>query len=523
MMQRARDGVIQAIIVWKKDRITRRSQYRRWLYQELDDVGCEFISIRDPREIGVLGDLKEDFEGHVSEQEVKTTNERMVSGRVQTARAGRLPSGAGATVYGYNYVKDYQPGVNRTGIVGRREINEAEAEWVREIFRLFVSGWGPSQIARHLNDNDVATKRGTNTAGRRILWQHTTVKQVLVNRNYIGDTVRFTEERFHSPDRRNPTPKTGKLRQRPPIDASVPVALRVTHIPIAGFTPAIVDEATFTWAQRLIENPPTRRSPKATLDYLLTGHLRCGKCGLAYCGCPSGGKNRTLTARYSCSSVRRVYGSCHNRTFDGAWLETVVWEALANVLARPESLLTFLDGMREDMGQAPDTRQLDFQRAAQKKKQGEVERLTAKLGAAQNAVVADALMTRLNLLGEEIAGCEREIAALEAVQQRARLNAAGVERVRERLVEIAANWSEGDRDVTYAHLLARSYAEKAEMLALFAIEVTVAADGGSAEIAGYVPQVRIDLSQSGMTSTHTHAPRFHFSLPFPARLRSSAL
>lgn len=340
---------------------------------------------------------------------------------------------------------------------------------------------------------------------------------MLVNRNYIGETVRFTEERFHSFDRRNPTPKTGTLRQRPAIDPSVPMALRNTHIPIAGFTPAIIDEATFTWAQRLIENPPTRRSPKAVLQYLLTGHLRCGKCGLAYCGCPSGGKDRTLTARYSCSSVRRVYGSCHNRTFDGAWLETVVWEKIAGAISQPALLLTFLDDLREQQGEEPDSRQLDFQRAARRKKQSEVETLAGRIGLTTNAIAADALLTRINLLGEEIAGCEREIKELEAKQQRQRLNAEGVERVRERLQEIAARWGDADSDETYAHLLAMSGAEKADILTVFAIEVTIAADGMSAEIAGYVPQVRIDVTHSGMTSIHTHTPRFHFPLPLPKR------
>lgn len=106
---------------------------------------------------------------------------RGIRGRVEDGKSG------GGLCYGYNVVK--QLDARGDPIRGNREINEAEANVVRRIFREFAAGVGPRTIARTLNEEGVPGPAGK-------LWNDTTIRGhvkrgtgIVNNELYIGRLI----------------------------------------------------------------------------------------------------------------------------------------------------------------------------------------------------------------------------------------------------------------------------------------------------------------------------------------------
>jgi hypothetical protein len=66
---------------------------------------------------------------------------------------------------------------------GMPQIVEQEAEIVRSIFRMFISGKTFSAIAKYLTDN------GIPTPGHRKIWQSATIRSILTNEKYKGEAL----------------------------------------------------------------------------------------------------------------------------------------------------------------------------------------------------------------------------------------------------------------------------------------------------------------------------------------------
>lgn len=76
---------------------------------------------------------------------------------------------------------------------GNLVINSVEGKIVREIFQLFLHGTSASKIAKELNHNHIATKRGGQ-------WRSNTVINILRNSNYTGDMLcqkTYRDDQYH--------------------------------------------------------------------------------------------------------------------------------------------------------------------------------------------------------------------------------------------------------------------------------------------------------------------------------------
>lgn len=82
---------------------------------------------------------------------------RMMDGTYKTA----------STPFGYDYIE------------GKLQINPEKADIVKQIFTWYVSGIGMNEIAVRLNSQDV----------REEVWRHGTIRCILTNEKYIGDTL----------------------------------------------------------------------------------------------------------------------------------------------------------------------------------------------------------------------------------------------------------------------------------------------------------------------------------------------
>ncbi|TCM67638.1 recombinase family protein [Rhizobium sp. BK068] len=86
---------------------------------------------------------------------------RGIRGRVEESKSG------GGLCFGYNVVKQLDS--RGDPIRGDREVNEAEANVERRIFREFAAGVGPRTIARTLNEEGIPGPNGK-------LWSDTTIR-----------------------------------------------------------------------------------------------------------------------------------------------------------------------------------------------------------------------------------------------------------------------------------------------------------------------------------------------------------
>jgi len=164
--------------------------------------------------------------------------------------------------------------VNRTFM-----INEQEAAVVQLIFDLFTKPYamykgkqlsvkGINGIALFLTEEGIPTKRG------RGVWHRQVVRQMLMNRAYIGE---FYQNRWNAEgmlyNKYRPPEERIRMVERP----------REEWIPVQ--IPAIIEREQFEYAQLLLQESRRRWAKTPLRKYLLSGLVRCGECGNTMTGC----------------------------------------------------------------------------------------------------------------------------------------------------------------------------------------------------------------------------------------------
>jgi site-specific DNA recombinase len=212
----------------------------------------------------------------------------------------------------------------------RWEIEDAEAVIVRRIFAMCLDGMSTYAITRQLSDERLPT-RGN---GRRVVkpgvWRASSVHRILSNEAYTGQTY------F------NKYVRTGKTTRR----------LRPREEWTAIAVPAIIDRATFDAAQRQLDRNRELSPRNKKREYLLAGHLRCGRCGRGV----TGGAYLTvagITRTYRCSSMNHIFdpeGRCYGQ-LKANDVEPQVWAAVIRLLEQPE-LIAAEVGRQSSMAEA---------------------------------------------------------------------------------------------------------------------------------------------------------------------------
>ena len=316
------EGALDAVIVHSPDRLSRKYAYQVLLLEEFARRGTQVIFLRAPAGETPEEQLLVQFQGMIAEYERALIMERTRRGKIHRAHNGSV-SVLGGAPYGYRYVRKTDTSD------AYYEILPAQAEVVREVFRLYTEG-GESiaGLTRWLNEHQVTTSTGS------CRWERSTVWAMLRNPAYkgtacFGKTERKPRERITRPLRQK-----GRSHSEPsnahrdtPRDSWI-------EIPV----PALVDELSFVWAQeRLADNK--RLSPRnTTAPSLLQGLLVCEECGYAY--------YRTST-RTTKRQVRyyRCLGSdgyrwpegrkCQSRPLRQDYLDDLIWGQVVRLLEEP--------------------------------------------------------------------------------------------------------------------------------------------------------------------------------------------
>ena len=160
LMQKAKSGKIDVVVVAKLDRFGRSMRHLSELLGQLDDLGVTFVSVAESFDSSSpSGRLQRNILGSFAEFEREQIRDRMMSGHLAIARQGYW--WGGRPPYGFQIVRE--------GKHSRLEINEEEATNLREIISLVVDErCSLSETARILNARGIQTREGRDWLPSRI-------------------------------------------------------------------------------------------------------------------------------------------------------------------------------------------------------------------------------------------------------------------------------------------------------------------------------------------------------------------
>ena len=247
MIDLALNGGIDLILTKSISRFARNTVDTLQTVRELKAVNVEVIFEKenlhtfDPRceiFLTIMSSLAQEESRSISENVRWGQQKRMKDGKIQLAYSRFL---------GYTKGEDGNP-----------QIVEEEAEIVREIYSLYLSGVSLGDIAEKL------TGRGIPTPSGKVKWPISTVRSILSNEKYKGDALlqkTYTTDYLSKKVKRN----NGEVRQ---------YLVEHSH-------DAIIDPETFDRVQELLAKNQKRR-PRSYTNYPFSGKIICGDCGSLY-------------------------------------------------------------------------------------------------------------------------------------------------------------------------------------------------------------------------------------------------
>lgn len=323
-----RDDPITAIIAYSPDRLCRNGEDILTLAKEFKAHGTKLIFVKEKWEDTLNGKLIAFILGWASEFEAAQIRERTMRGKRARAMQGRLPSGTGRKLYGYDYI----PG---KGIgEGVRYENKEESRWVCEMYRWLVEEeLAINGITRRLRELGVPTPMGS------AFWRRQTVYRILTNPAYTGKTYAFTRD-YVEPKRRR-TPDTRRKK------TGVVWKPKEEWLEIPNATPAIVDQELFDAVQTILKRNKALSTRNAKHQYLLSGYIFC-HCGARYQGYLKKWKDngKTNSQRYyRCGKSQSIASPerCLNRQLHAPKTEEAIWQQIETMLAKPDTVLKALE------------------------------------------------------------------------------------------------------------------------------------------------------------------------------------
>lgn len=263
MLTQIRQNKIRCVIVKDLSRFSRDYiELGTYMDQIFPFLGIRFISIAEHYDsqdyIGKTADLDIGFQSLLADFYCKDISEKVKSSVIAKKNQGRYATGS--TPFGY---KKNESDPNELLIV------QEEADIIRYIFALSLSGKNLTQICKVLNDEKILTplefKNLRKRQNRRELrqerkyWQQGTVRNILTNESYIGNMV------------------YNKSAQAEVGGSRTIVKPREEWKGVENHHPAIISREMFDEVQvKYFRRKAVDRKP---ILYALKGKVHCGYCG----------------------------------------------------------------------------------------------------------------------------------------------------------------------------------------------------------------------------------------------------
>lgn len=397
LLEDARAGKFQGVVVHKTDRLSRKLRDILNIVESLKEMGIAFWTIDQGYDTSTpQGRLLFHQLASFADFERNMIVERTMQGLKKRAELGKYTSAQ--SPYGY----DYDPKT------GKLSINEKEAEIVRDLYHWVVderiSG---RQACIRLIEKGVPTKNaGRGKAGRRSIWRTSTIWTMLKNTAYYGQAFYRKRKAVPAKQPRKEGASLGKNNGR---------VLRpeIERIPIT--VPAIIDKALYDKAQeRLKENklysPRNRRH-----DRPLRGLVSCGECGTSMepiLFVSTSGKHYW---KYRCRgrAYPELLKNCRIPHIKALPFEEKVWGKFLRLLREPGVLLGWAEADRKLRGSRRQTdKELSALRTRKNFLAAQEERSKAafRLG----GFTPDQFSDEMKRLREDRERVERDLVAAEA-------------------------------------------------------------------------------------------------------------
>src|SRR6202047_2201429 len=160
----AAEGLIQAVLIYAPDRLSRRYAHQILLIEELARAGVETVFIRAPRSSTPEDELLVQFQGMIAEYERAQILERSRRGKRHRARQGEVSVLSGAPL-GYRFICKTDHSAAAYAVL------EAEARVVERIYEMYtVEGLSIGEITRRLNAEGIPTRKASARRERTTVW-----------------------------------------------------------------------------------------------------------------------------------------------------------------------------------------------------------------------------------------------------------------------------------------------------------------------------------------------------------------
>lgn len=332
-------GKIDVLLVWKIDRLFRKTAYLLEFIEFLKQKNVNFVSKNESIDLSSpTGKLVLTLLGAIAEMERDVIAERTSEGKISKAMQGYLVYGK-LVPYWYKKVHD--------GKWNRLTLNPEEAEVVKEMFELFVKeGKGTGEIASILTARGIGTnidrrlRAGDNLPEKlhKGLFRQTSIVRILRNTTYIGEYVCNKNEHTKQMDEWG---DSYMLKTEKPESEWV----RIPCEPI-------VDKKIFEKAQELLDNSKTIRRNRGE-NHLFTGLLKCAECGRTFNYYFSHKK----TGNYRCGGKKKdkvlKENLCSNRDISESKLISLVWTKIELALrSKTEFLKAYENSLKDGSGKS---------------------------------------------------------------------------------------------------------------------------------------------------------------------------
>lgn len=305
-------GLIERLICYDPDRLSRKLLNQLLITEKLEkhDVTLEFV--KSDYKNDAEGQLYFQVRGAFSEFDKAKIKHNTMTGRYRKAKQGLVVKNNG--LYGYDYDSDKQTYI----------INEEEAKVIQMIFNYFTDPntrfKGINGIANHLTDIGIPTAKG------KKVWHRQVVRQILLNESYTG---RYFQNKYDT---------EGDYVKRQAGEEVAAGRLRPREEWLETEIPRIITDDQFDHAQTLLKQVRRRYAGYKRHNYLLSGMVRCGRCG----GTMNGRKTKSHGKDFYVYECRKNYAGAKDngcgRMMSENKLNSFVWDKIVDLLNNPDAI-----------------------------------------------------------------------------------------------------------------------------------------------------------------------------------------
>lgn len=328
-----------AVIVYKIDRISRKSKDALEIAERCQEANVSLISINEDFDIASpVGKMLFQMMSNFAEFERNSIVQRLKMGMMQRAKQGYHNGGI---VLGYD-------NVNKMLVV-----NEEEAHVVRLIFDYAEQELGYKAIVNRINGMGYKTKRG-------VEFSINTVKTILDNPLYIGK-IRFN---LHE----NWKEKHRKGRNKHPIL-------------VDGKHEALISTEQWERVQK-IRKKRSHKPAQSHTPFILSGIIRCPECGYGMVPGRSTGHKGKKYRYYVCGKFHtKGSHACHANSMRAEIAEQHVFNELKRIVSNPYVLQELIGSVNKKRSQAksPITDEINIVRSKLKKVTQRIDNISDKL------------------------------------------------------------------------------------------------------------------------------------------------